>query len=139
MDAGCGYDEAHGPEFSAAESRQIEFFEALLSTMPTTRAGALASVRHVVDCGNSCIPEAQWRWLEMLLKSPLVPFGVSPITARRRETGEKYGQDQAKAKANRRFGFSRLREDRVRPGRAGFSRHQRAEGGKADLSRIRKP
>ena len=45
-------------------------FKAVLATKPTTRAGAIACVRHVADIG--LVTEEVSAWLVMLLGSPLV-------------------------------------------------------------------
>ena len=47
-----------------------ESFHAVLATKPTTRAGAIACVRHVADIG--LVTEEVSAWLTMLLGSPLV-------------------------------------------------------------------
>ncbi len=53
-----------------AGTAEEESFHAVLATKPTTRAGAIACVRHVADIG--LVTEEVSAWLLMLLGSPLV-------------------------------------------------------------------
>ena len=72
------YDRAETDKAAAAERRrfsQLEMaeestFNALLATRPTTKAGAIACVEHVADCGLAT--EEMRAWLAMLIESPLV-------------------------------------------------------------------
>ena len=65
-------------EFEASELqhfRMLELaeeaaFSALLATMPTTKAGAVACVEHVAECGLAT--DEMRAWLAMLVDSPLV-------------------------------------------------------------------
>ena len=72
------YDRAKADEGAAAElrrSRELETeeeaaFSALLATRPATKAGAIACVEHVAECG---LATSEMRtWLAMLVESPLV-------------------------------------------------------------------
>jgi hypothetical protein len=72
------YDRAGADEGSAAELRRFreletaeeELFSALLATRPATKAGAIACVEHVADCGLAT--DEMRTWLIMLMESPLV-------------------------------------------------------------------
>ena len=72
------YDRAKTDKTAAAELRRFSeleraeesAFRALLATRPTTKAGAIACVEHVADCG---LATAEMRaWLAMLIELPLV-------------------------------------------------------------------
>ena len=72
------YEAAKTDESAASELqrfRMVELaeeaaFSALLATMPTTKAGAVACVEHVAECGLAT--DEMRAWLGMLLDSPLV-------------------------------------------------------------------
>jgi hypothetical protein len=78
MDVSALYDRAKTEETAAAElqrfreleSAERETFHALLATRPTTKAGAIACVEHVADCGLAT--DEMRTWLAMLVESPLV-------------------------------------------------------------------
>ena len=57
------------------ETAEEDSFHAVLATKPTTRAGAIACVRHVADIG--LVTEEVSSWLVMLLVSPLVLAGAA--------------------------------------------------------------
>ena len=63
-------DEADKRRWYDVGTAEEESFHALLATKPTTRAGAIACVRHVADIG--LVTEEVSAWLTMLLGSPLV-------------------------------------------------------------------
>jgi len=63
-------DEADKRSWYDVELAEEESFHAVLATKPTTRAGAIACVRHVADIG--LVTEEVSAWLTMLLGSPLV-------------------------------------------------------------------
>ena len=63
-------DEADKRRWYDAGTAEEESFHAVLATKPTTRAGAIACVRHVADIG--LVTEEVSAWLVMLLGSPLV-------------------------------------------------------------------
>jgi len=56
--------------FRDLETAEGEAFNALLVIKPTTKAGAIACVAHVADCGLAT--DEMRAWLAMLLESPLV-------------------------------------------------------------------
>jgi hypothetical protein len=56
--------------FSELETAEEEAFHALLATRPVTKAGAIACVEHVADCGLAT--DEMRTWLAMLVESPLV-------------------------------------------------------------------
>jgi hypothetical protein len=72
------YDRAKTDKAAAAELRRFSeleraeetAFHALLATRPTTKAGAIACVEHVADCGLAT--NEMREWLAMLIESPLV-------------------------------------------------------------------
>jgi hypothetical protein len=72
------YDRAKADEGAAAELRRFRELEieeeaalsSLLATRPTTKAGAIACVKHVADCGLAT--DEMRIWLAMLVESPLV-------------------------------------------------------------------
>ena len=72
------YEAAKTDESAASELqhfRMLELaeeaaFSALLGTMPTTKAGAVACVEHVAECGLAT--DEMRAWLAMLVDSPLV-------------------------------------------------------------------
>ena len=72
------YDRAKTDKTAAAELRRFSeleraeesAFHALLATGPTTKAGAIACVEHVADCGLAT--DEMRAWLAMLIESPLV-------------------------------------------------------------------
>jgi hypothetical protein len=51
------------------ETAEEEAFHALLATRPTTKAGVIACVEHVADCGLAT--DEMRAWLAMLVQSPL--------------------------------------------------------------------
>ena len=71
------YDRANAEEGAAAELRDFReleteeeaAFSALLATRPATKASAIASVRHVADCGLAS--DEMRAWLAMMVESPL--------------------------------------------------------------------
>ena len=71
------YDRINTDEEAAARHRrycELETaeegaFRALLATRPTTKAGAIACVEHVADCGPAT--DEMRTWLAMLAESPL--------------------------------------------------------------------
>jgi hypothetical protein len=75
---GSLYDREKADETAAAELHRLreletgeeEMFSALLATKPATKAGAIACVKHVADCGLAT--DEMRRWLAMLVESPLV-------------------------------------------------------------------
>ena len=56
--------------FRMLELAEEAAFSALLGTMPATKAGAVACVEHVAECGLAT--DEMRAWLAMLLDSPLV-------------------------------------------------------------------
>jgi hypothetical protein len=72
------YERARADEGAAAELRRFreleteeeQMFSALLATRPATKAGAIACVEHVADCGLAT--DEMRTWLAMLVESPLV-------------------------------------------------------------------
>ena len=72
------YDRAKADEGAAAELRRFSeleteeeaAFSSLLATRPATKASAIASVKHVADCGLAS--DEMRAWLAMLVESPLV-------------------------------------------------------------------
>jgi hypothetical protein len=56
--------------FTDLEMAEERTFYALLATMPATKAGAIACIAHVADCGLAT--EEMRAWLAMLIQSPLV-------------------------------------------------------------------
>jgi hypothetical protein len=56
--------------FSDLEMAEEKPFHALLATKPATKAGAIACVEHVSDCGLAT--DEMRAWLAMLVESPLV-------------------------------------------------------------------
>ena len=63
-------DEADKRRWYDVGTAEEESFHVVLSTKPTTRAGAIACVKHVADIG--LVTEEVSAWLVMLLGSPLV-------------------------------------------------------------------
>ena len=63
-------DEADKRRWYDVGTAEEEAFHAVLATKPTTRAGAIACVRHVADIG--LVSDEVSAWLMMLLGSPLV-------------------------------------------------------------------
>lgn len=63
-------DEADKRRWYDVGTAEEDTFKAVLATKPTTRAGAIACVRHVADIG--LVTEEVSSWLVMLLGSPLV-------------------------------------------------------------------
>jgi hypothetical protein len=71
------YDRAKADEGAAAELRRFReleteeeaAFSSLLATRPATKASAIASVKHVADCGLAS--DEMRAWLAMLVESPL--------------------------------------------------------------------
>jgi hypothetical protein len=70
------YDRAKAEEGAASELRRFreleteeDAFSALLATRPTTKASAIACVKHVADCGLAS--DEMRAWLAMLVESPL--------------------------------------------------------------------
>jgi hypothetical protein len=72
------YDRAKADEGAAAELRRFgeleteeeAAFSSLLATRPATKASAIASIKHVADCGLAS--DEMRAWLAMLVESPLV-------------------------------------------------------------------
>ena len=56
--------------FSELEKAEESAFHALLAIRPTTKAGAIACVERVADCGLAT--DEMRAWLAMLIESPLV-------------------------------------------------------------------
>jgi hypothetical protein len=56
--------------FSELEKAEESAFHALLAIRPTTKAGAIACLEHVADCGLAT--DEMRAWLAMLIESPLV-------------------------------------------------------------------
>jgi hypothetical protein len=54
----------------AERAADEEAFSALLAVKPTTKAGAIACVQHVADCG--LVTDQLGAWLLLMLESPLV-------------------------------------------------------------------
>ena len=63
-------DEAEKRRWYDVGTAEEDTFKAVLATKPTTRAGAIACVKHVADIG--LVTEEVSAWLVMLLGSPLV-------------------------------------------------------------------
>jgi hypothetical protein len=63
-------DRAEKQRWCDVQAAEEDTFYALLKTMPTTRAGAIAFVRQVADCG--LITTELGAWLLLMLESPLV-------------------------------------------------------------------
>ncbi len=63
-------DEAEKRRWYDVGTAEEDTFKAVLTTKPTTRAGAIACVEHVADIG--LVTEEVSAWLVMLLGSPLV-------------------------------------------------------------------
>ena len=63
-------DEADKRRWYDVGTAEEDTFKAVLATKPTTRAGAIACVRHVADIG--LVTDELGAWLVMLLGSPLV-------------------------------------------------------------------
>jgi hypothetical protein len=63
-------DETEKRRFYDLETAEEDTFKALLTTKPTTKAGAIACVEQVADIG--LVAEELGAWLVMLLGSPLV-------------------------------------------------------------------
>ena len=72
------YEAAKTDESAASELQRFRMlelaeeaaFSALLATVPTTKAGAIACVEHVAECGLAT--DEMRAWLGMLVDSPLV-------------------------------------------------------------------
>ena len=72
------YDRAKADQGAAAELQQFReleneeeaAFSSLVATRPATRAGAIACLKHVADCG--LVTTEMMAWLAMLAESPLV-------------------------------------------------------------------
>jgi hypothetical protein len=72
------YDRIKTDEVAAARHRRFcelerteeKTFRALLATTPTTKAGAIACVEHVAECGLAT--DDMRAWLAMLVESPLI-------------------------------------------------------------------
>jgi hypothetical protein len=63
-------DRAERQRWCDVQNAEEETFYTLLKTMPTTKAGAIACVRQVADCG--IITTELGAWLLLMLESPLV-------------------------------------------------------------------
>jgi hypothetical protein len=63
-------DRAGKQRWCDVQNAEEEMFSALLKTMPTTKAGAIACVRQVADCG--LITRELGAWLLLMLESPLM-------------------------------------------------------------------
>lgn len=75
-------DEASKRQWYEVNNAEEATFNALLATKPTTKAGAIACVEHVIDIGLAT--DEMKDWLAMLLDSPLV--GADRILAQREES-----------------------------------------------------
>ncbi|HLX99277.1 MAG TPA: hypothetical protein VKR62_11295, partial [Roseiarcus sp.] len=62
-------DEASKRRWYEVNNAEETTFNALLATKPTTKAGAIACVEHVIDIGRAT--DEMRNWLAMLLESPL--------------------------------------------------------------------
>ena len=63
-------DDATKRQWRAVQNAEEATFNAVLATMPTTKAGAIACVEHVIDIGLAT--DELKDWLAMLLELPLV-------------------------------------------------------------------
>jgi hypothetical protein len=74
-------DETKKREWYEVNYAEEATFNALLATKPTTKAGTIACVEHVIDIGLAT--DEMKNWLAMLLESPLV--GAARVLAQKEE------------------------------------------------------
>jgi hypothetical protein len=56
----------------AADDAETEALEALLGTVPQTRAGARAVVEYLIEFDSGCEPRTSGQYLQTLLRSPVL-------------------------------------------------------------------